>query len=74
MKQKILELTAFILFTTSVLSLFGTAGAMDLNRITLGQAVLQLIIGLAVLGLSIYLINHLVKEASGGQDSTMSDL
>ena len=69
--KKILELTAFILFITSVLSLFGTAGAMDLNRITLGQAVLQLIIGLAVLGLSIYLINYLVQEASGGQDSTM---
>ena len=61
MKQKILELTAFILFTTSVLSLFGTAGAMDLERITLGQAVLQLIIGLAVLGLSTYLINYLTK-------------
>ena len=71
MKQKFLELTAFILFITSVLYLFGTAGAMDLNRITIGQAVLQLIIGLAVLGLSIYLINHLVKEASGGQDSPM---
>ena len=74
MKQKFLELTAFILFITSVLTLFGTAGSMDLNRITLGQAVLQLIIGLAVLGLSTYLINYLVKEASGGQDSTMSDL
>ena len=74
MKQKILELTAFILFITSVLSLFGTAGSMDLNHITLGQAALQLIIGLAVLGLSTYLINYLVKDASGGQDSTMSDL
>ena len=61
MKQKILELTAFILFITSVLTLFGTAGSMDLNRITIGQAALQLIIGLAVLGLSTYLINYLTR-------------
>jgi len=71
MKQKLLELTAFILFITSVLTLFGTAGAMDLNRITLGQAALQLIIGLAVLGLSTYLINYLTMEASSDQDGTM---
>lgn len=72
MKQKFLELAAFILFITSVLTLFGTAGSMDLNRITIGQAVLQLIIGLAVLGLSTYLINYLAKEVPSGQDSTMS--
>lgn len=61
MKQKLLELAAFILFITSLLYLFGTAGAVDLERITIGQAVLQLIIGLAVLGLSTYLINYLTK-------------
>ena len=61
MKQKFLELTAFILFITSVLYLFGTAGAMDLECITIGQAALQLIIGLAVLGLSTYLINYLTR-------------
>ena len=61
MKQKLLELTAFILFITSVLYLFGTAGAVDLERITIGQAALQLIIGLAVLGLRTYLINYLTK-------------
>ena len=61
MKQKFLELAAFILFITSVLFLFGTAGAVDLERRTIGQAVLQLIIGLAVLGLSTYLINYLTK-------------
>ena len=72
MKQKFLELTVFILFITSVLSLFGTAGAVDLEHITIGQAVLQLIIGLAVLGLSTYLINYLAKEVPSGQDSTMS--
>ena len=71
MKQKILELTAFILFIASLLYLFGTAGAVDLERITIGQAALQLIIGLAVLGLSTYLINYLAKEVPGGQDSTM---
>ena len=71
MKQKLLELTAFILFITSVLYLFGTAGAVDLERITIGQAALQLIIGLAVLGLSTYLINYLTKEVPSGQDSTM---
>lgn len=61
MKRKIVELIAFILFISSIGVIWGTAGSVDLERITLEQAIVRLIPGTIVLGLDTYLINYLTR-------------
>lgn len=61
MKRKIGELIAFILFVSSICVVWGTAGSIDLDRISLGQATILVIPGTAILGLSTYLINRLTR-------------
>ena len=62
-KQFIKELAAFSLFLISILWLLGTAGASDLDRISLGQCARRIIIG--VVGL--YISARLINEKGGDQ-------
>lgn len=62
MKQKILKLTAFILFIGSFGCIYGTAGSSDLEYITNGQAFIRCIPALIILAADSRLINHLGKE------------
>ena len=73
MKQKFRTNSIYLIYSICAIPIW-YCRVHGFNRITIGQAVLQLIIGLAVLGLSTYLINYLVKEVPSDQDSTMSDL
>lgn len=59
MKQYIKELIAICLFIISVLWSFGTAGAIDSGNIGMGQGVIQLVIGIAMLCIATILINTL---------------
>lgn len=67
-KQFIKELAAFSLFLISILWLLGTAGASDLGKISLGQCIWRLGIGVTGLYISTRIINGLSgKEGSNGE-------
>lgn len=59
MEQYIKELIAMCLFIISVLWSLGTAGAVDSGSISMGQGVMQLAIGIAMLCVATILINTL---------------
>ena len=61
MKRRILELVAFILFVCSLGYIMGTFGNLQLDYISMGQAVIRSGIGLAVLALDTVLINYMGK-------------
>lgn len=62
MKRKIAKLGAFALFVVSFFFIYGTVGALQLDYITMGQATVRFLIGLAALGYDVWLINHLGEE------------
>jgi hypothetical protein len=62
MKRKILELVAFIIFVGSLGYIMGTFGNLQLDYISMGQAVIQSGIGLVVFALDTVLINYLGKD------------
>lgn len=62
MKVKILELMAFFLFTGSIGYIVGTLGSLQLNHITIGQAITRGACGAVLLVLSSVLINTHWKE------------
>ncbi len=49
MKQKILNVTAFILVFGSILYIYGIAGSLELSMITVGQAFFRCTIGFIVM-------------------------
>lgn len=63
MKQKILNLIAGLLLIGSIGYLFGQAGSLECEMISIPQFLVRCGIGLAVLGFDAWLINHLGEEA-----------
>jgi len=64
LKQRIAKFGAFLLFITSLFLIYGTCGSLEIDYITMRQAIIRFAIGLAALGYDAWLINHLEKEAS----------
>ena len=61
--QNTKDLAAIFLFIISLLWIFGTAGASDLNTINLGQCALQL--GIGIIGL--YISAKLIQGGENGK-------
>ena len=68
MKHRIKELSIALLLLISLLWLLGTAGAVDHDRISMGQATVQLAVGIVGLGIAAVLINTR-KEVQDGEDN-----
>jgi hypothetical protein len=67
MKQFISELVAFVLFLISILWILATAGASDMETITIGQCIWRLAAGAAGLFLSVIWINWLAGKEGGNE-------
>lgn len=62
MKHSLLELLAFMIMILSWIFIAGTAGSLENDYITIGQAVIRFAIGIVVLAADTQLINHLWEE------------
>lgn len=66
MRQKLLKLFSGLLLILSILYIFGQAGSMDLNQISIPQYIIRSSIGLVILAADTVLINYLDwKEENG---------
>ena len=64
--NEIIKLFSGLLLIISILYIFGQAGSMDLNQISITQYIVRSSIGLAILAADTVLINHLDwKEEEG---------
>ena len=62
MKRKFSEFLVSALFLLSVFWMFGVAGSLELDLITIRQAEIRIAVGVAGLGISTIAINALGKE------------
>jgi small neutral amino acid transporter SnatA (MarC family) len=64
--MKLLKLFSGLLFIFSILYIFGQAGSMDLNQISIPQFIIRSGIGLVILAADTVLINYIQwKEENG---------
>ena len=59
MKRKLLELAAFMVMILLWIFIAGTAGSLENDYITIGQAILRFAIGVIVLAINSQFINYL---------------
>jgi hypothetical protein len=70
LKHGIARLSAGILYILSMAYILGQAGSLELDRISISQAVARLVPGLVVLGIDTVIINNFQKE---GKERTHTD-
>jgi hypothetical protein len=66
MRQKLLKLFSGLLLIIVIFYIFGQAGSMDLNQISIPQYIIRTSIGLIILAADTVLINYIQwKEENG---------